>query len=145
MLASADRIVQHDFSRGAWFPKKVVDVAYSVEFLEHLAVEHLDNVMATFKSARYIIIAASKNGGHYHANVHFKCVLEIGKHMFISQSVVHMMRCLAASLPADLVLSQIQSGTNRYHSSTALRCLLRRTLSLRRLTPLRKSIVENTA
>eukprot|EP00240_Pyramimonas_obovata_P005831 CAMPEP_0118923764 /NCGR_PEP_ID=MMETSP1169-20130426/2172_1 /TAXON_ID=36882 /ORGANISM="Pyramimonas obovata, Strain CCMP722" /LENGTH=329 /DNA_ID=CAMNT_0006864801 /DNA_START=72 /DNA_END=1058 /DNA_ORIENTATION=+ len=68
----ADRIVQHDFTRGPWFPKKVVDVAYSVEFLEHLAVEHLDNVMATFKSARYIVIAASKNGGHYHANVHFR-------------------------------------------------------------------------
>jgi len=69
-LLPADRIVQHDFSRGPWYPKKVVDVAYSVEFLEHLAVEHLDNVVAMFKSARYVIIAASKNGGHHHVNVH---------------------------------------------------------------------------
>jgi len=68
----ADRIVHHDFSRGPWYPKKVVDLAYSVEFLEHLADEHMDNVMALFKSARYVIIAASKNGGHHHVNVHFR-------------------------------------------------------------------------
>mmetsp|Transcript_27456 Transcript_27456/g.52286 ORF Transcript_27456/g.52286 Transcript_27456/m.52286 type:complete len:374 (+) Transcript_27456:681-1802(+) len=67
-----DRIVQHDFTLGPWFPEGVVDVAYTVEFLEHVDIKYLDNVMALLKSARYVIMAASKQGGWSHVNVHFK-------------------------------------------------------------------------
>lgn len=73
LVASAvDRIVQHDFTLGPWFPEGVVDVAYTVEFLEHVDIKYLDNVMALLKSARYVIMAASKQGGWSHVNVHFK-------------------------------------------------------------------------
>mmetsp|Transcript_24291 Transcript_24291/g.33452 ORF Transcript_24291/g.33452 Transcript_24291/m.33452 type:complete len:328 (+) Transcript_24291:67-1050(+) len=69
-----DRIVQHDFTRGPWFPPEgqVVDVAYTVEFLEHVEEKYLDNVVALLKSARYLIMAASRHGGWSHVNVHRK-------------------------------------------------------------------------
>jgi len=67
-----DRIIQHDFTRGPWYPKEVVDVAYTVEFLEHVEPQYLDNIMALLKSARYVVMAASKHGGWSHVNVHFK-------------------------------------------------------------------------
>jgi SAM-dependent methyltransferase len=66
-----ERIVQHDFTRGPWFPgNEVVDVAYTVEFMEHVDEEYLDNVMALFKSARYLVVSASQNEGWSHSNVH---------------------------------------------------------------------------
>lgn len=67
-----DRIIQHDFTRGPWYPKETVDVMYTVEFLEHVDQQYLDNVVALMKSARYIVMSASKMGGWSHVNVHFK-------------------------------------------------------------------------
>ena len=37
-------------------------------------IQYLDNVMATLKSARYVIMAASRWDGWSHVNVHYKCV-----------------------------------------------------------------------
>eukprot|EP00238_Polyblepharides_amylifera_P014512 CAMPEP_0196598450 /NCGR_PEP_ID=MMETSP1081-20130531/94328_1 /TAXON_ID=36882 /ORGANISM="Pyramimonas amylifera, Strain CCMP720" /LENGTH=336 /DNA_ID=CAMNT_0041924149 /DNA_START=473 /DNA_END=1481 /DNA_ORIENTATION=- len=71
-FAPRDRIVQHDFTRGPWFPPggRVVDVAYTVEFLEHVEEGYLDNVVSLLKSARYVIMSASSHGGWSHVNVH---------------------------------------------------------------------------
>jgi len=31
-----ERVVEHDFSRGAWWPERTYDMAFSIEFLEHV-------------------------------------------------------------------------------------------------------------
>mmetsp|Transcript_35152 Transcript_35152/g.48765 ORF Transcript_35152/g.48765 Transcript_35152/m.48765 type:complete len:412 (+) Transcript_35152:229-1464(+) len=71
-FAPRDRIVQHDFTRGPWFPPggRVVDVAYTVEFLEHVEEKYLDNVVSLLKSARYLFMSASEQGGWSHMTVH---------------------------------------------------------------------------
>mmetsp|Transcript_35151 Transcript_35151/g.48764 ORF Transcript_35151/g.48764 Transcript_35151/m.48764 type:complete len:395 (+) Transcript_35151:137-1321(+) len=71
-FAPRDRIVQHDFTRGPWFPSggRVVDVAYTVEFLEHVEEKYLDNVVSLLKSARYLFMSASEQGGWSHMTVH---------------------------------------------------------------------------
>lgn len=63
-------IVQHDFTRGAWWPEKVYDIAWSVEVLEHVQEQYLDNLMAVYKSARYVFVTHSVNDGWHHVNVH---------------------------------------------------------------------------
>ena len=35
-LLPPDRVVEHDFSRGPWWPAETVDVVWCVEFLEHV-------------------------------------------------------------------------------------------------------------
>ena len=36
-LLPPELIVEHDFSRGPWWPEETYDAAWSVEFLEHVA------------------------------------------------------------------------------------------------------------
>jgi len=36
-LLPPDLIVEHDFSRGPWWPEETFDAVWSVEFLEHVA------------------------------------------------------------------------------------------------------------
>jgi hypothetical protein len=49
-----DRIVEHDFSRGPWWPSETYDMAWAVEFLEHVGINHQFNYIATMrKSATY--------------------------------------------------------------------------------------------
>lgn len=65
------RVVEHDFTRGPWWPKdQVFDIVWSVEFLEHIDQKYLDNVVAAFKSARYLFVSHSTWGGWHHVSVH---------------------------------------------------------------------------
>jgi hypothetical protein len=61
----------HDFTKGpapqAQFDP---DLAWSVEFLEHVEEEHQDNYMAMFKHCKYALITFAPPGtlGHHHVN-----------------------------------------------------------------------------
>ena len=50
---------EHDFTRGPIWTEDIVDIAWSVEFLEHVSSEHMENYMATFKKARIIFVSHS--------------------------------------------------------------------------------------
>lgn len=49
---------------------RTFDLAWSVEFLEHVEEKYMDHYMEAFKSAKYIICTAAPPGqaGHHHVN-----------------------------------------------------------------------------
>ena len=64
------QVMVHDFSRGPWWPEKTYDVAWSVEFLEHVNVNYHYNYVTAFRKAAIICVTASKGGGWHHVEIH---------------------------------------------------------------------------
>mmetsp|Transcript_2502 Transcript_2502/g.3345 ORF Transcript_2502/g.3345 Transcript_2502/m.3345 type:complete len:368 (-) Transcript_2502:120-1223(-) len=64
------RLVEHDFSRGPWWPEKTYDAAWAVEFLEHVGVQYHYNYVSAFRKAALIFVTASKGAGWHHVEVH---------------------------------------------------------------------------
>ena len=64
-----DKIVQHDFSRGPWWPEKTFDLAWSVEVMEHIGRNFAKNYLPLFKRAAIVFITFSRWGGHHHVEV----------------------------------------------------------------------------
>jgi hypothetical protein len=69
-LLPRDRIVEHDFSRGPYWPDDTYDVAWSVEFLEHVGRPYMHNYMPAFHKAALIMVTHSNWGGWHHVEVH---------------------------------------------------------------------------
>ena len=69
-LLPFDKIVQHDFSRGAWWPEETFDVAWSTEFLEHVGRQYMKNYMPAFAKSALVMVTASGWGGWHHVEVH---------------------------------------------------------------------------
>ena len=65
-----DRIVEHDFSRGPWWPNNTYDAAWSVEFIEHVGRPFISNYLPIFESAALLFVSGSKWGGWHHVEVH---------------------------------------------------------------------------
>ena len=71
MLPNPDsQIVEHDFSRGPWWPEKTYDALWAVEFLEHVSLHNQFNYIATFRKAALIFVTSSRWGGWHHVEVH---------------------------------------------------------------------------
>ena len=66
----AGMVVEHDFSRGPWWPDRTVDVAWSVEFLEHVGRNYQHNYLTAFRKAALIFVTHSNWGGWHHVEVH---------------------------------------------------------------------------
>ena len=68
-LPDDERFVLHDFTAGP-FAVKPADLAYSVEFLEHIEERFLPNVMPLFAACRFAVVTAALPGqvGHHHVN-----------------------------------------------------------------------------
>lgn len=66
----------HDFTAGPWLPFELpfipdrFDLAWCVEFLEHIEEQYLPNVFETFKTCRYVVMTHAVPGqdGHHHVN-----------------------------------------------------------------------------
>jgi hypothetical protein len=69
-LLPASSIVEHDFSRGPWWPKQTYDAAWSVEFLEHVGRQHIDNYLPIFHKSALLFVTSSGFGGWHHVEVH---------------------------------------------------------------------------
>ena len=63
-------IVEHDFSRGPWWPEETFDAVWAVEFLEHVGVNFHYNYMTTFRKAALLFVTSSRWGGWHHVEVH---------------------------------------------------------------------------
>jgi hypothetical protein len=66
----ATQVVEHDFSRGAWWPPKTVDAVWCVEFTEHVGRNFQPNYIAAFKKAALVFVTHSNWGGWHHVEVH---------------------------------------------------------------------------
>lgn len=71
-LMPKSRIVEHDFSLGPWWPSQTYDAIWSVEFVEHVGRQYMDNYMPIFKKAALVFVTSSGNGGWHHVEVHEK-------------------------------------------------------------------------
>jgi len=68
-----DNVLIHDFEKGPWLPELpdvTYDLAWSVEFVEHIWAKHMSNFIRTFKCCRYVIFTHATPGqpGHHHVN-----------------------------------------------------------------------------
>lgn len=57
------QVVEHDFSRGPWWPTKTYDAVWSVEFLEHVGRNFHHNYLPVFRSAALIFATHSVSFG----------------------------------------------------------------------------------
>lgn len=66
------QIVEHDFSRGPWWPAegKTYDAVWSVEFLEHVGRNFHQNYIPLFRKAALIFVTHSDKEGWHHVEVH---------------------------------------------------------------------------
>lgn len=63
-------VVEHDFSRGPWWPDRTVDAAWAVEFTEHVGRNYQPNYMTAFRKAALVFVTHSNWGGWHHVEVH---------------------------------------------------------------------------
>mmetsp|Transcript_1007 Transcript_1007/g.1550 ORF Transcript_1007/g.1550 Transcript_1007/m.1550 type:complete len:389 (-) Transcript_1007:53-1219(-) len=63
-------VVEHDFSRGAWWPEKTYDAVWCVEFIEHIGRNLQKNYITAFRKAAFIFVSHSNWGGYHHVEVH---------------------------------------------------------------------------
>lgn len=68
-LLPLERVVEHDFTRGQWWPNRTYDAAWAVEFLEHVGRQYMHNYMPIFHKAALIFVTASRWGGWHHVEV----------------------------------------------------------------------------
>jgi hypothetical protein len=64
------QMVEHDFSRGPWWPEKTYDAVWAVEFLEHVGLNFHFNYISTFRKAALLFVSSSRWGGWHHVEVH---------------------------------------------------------------------------
>jgi len=64
------QMVEHDFSRGPWWPSKTFDAVWCVEFLEHVGMNFQFNYIQAFRKAGVIFASHSIWGGWHHVEVH---------------------------------------------------------------------------
>lgn len=59
-----------DFTKGKFIPSDKYDLAWSVEFVEHVEEKYIDNYMPCFSSAKMVCMthAVKGAGGHHHVN-----------------------------------------------------------------------------
>jgi len=62
-------IVEHDFTRGSWWPEATYDALWCVDVLEHVGYHFFHNMLPVFEQSALIFIAASNNGGWHHVEV----------------------------------------------------------------------------
>ena len=97
-LIPLDKIVEHDFSQGPWWPSKTYDVAWSVEFLEHVGRQYARNYLPIFHRSALMFVTYSNWGGWHHVEVHplmkLKNKARIDNHYWVNrmkaQGFVHL-------------------------------------------------------
>jgi hypothetical protein len=55
----ATQVVEHDFSRGPWWPEQTVDAVWCVEFLEHVGRNFHHNYLPAFRKAALLFVTHS--------------------------------------------------------------------------------------
>jgi SAM-dependent methyltransferase len=63
-------VVEHDFTRGPWWPGDTFDACWSVEFLEHVSRHYAKNYITAFRKCAILFVTRSPWGGYHHVEVH---------------------------------------------------------------------------
>ena len=67
---SVDDIVIHDYQKAPYVPEKNYDLAWTVEFVEHIEEGYIRNFVATMDKCKYVLMTHAFPGqpGHHHVN-----------------------------------------------------------------------------
>jgi 2-polyprenyl-3-methyl-5-hydroxy-6-metoxy-1,4-benzoquinol methylase len=68
-LLPATSIVEHDFTRGPWWPQETFDALWCVDVLEHIGRQYFENIVPTLKKSAILFLSISNNGGWHHVEV----------------------------------------------------------------------------
>jgi hypothetical protein len=70
VIKTTENTLLHDFTLGSPNISIDFDLAWSVEFLEHVYEEYMPNYMQVFERAKYVCCTAARPGkkGHHHVN-----------------------------------------------------------------------------
>ena len=65
-----EKFILHDYTEGPIHKLKKFDLAWSVEFVEHVYEEYIPSYMPSFQKCKYVIITYAPPGwpGHHHVN-----------------------------------------------------------------------------
>lgn len=65
-----DDIVIHDYQKAPYVPEKNYDLAWTVEFVEHIEEQYIRNFVATMDKCKYVLMTHAFPGqpGHHHVN-----------------------------------------------------------------------------
>lgn len=63
-------ITIHDYATGPYIPSETYDLAWSVEFVEHVEKKYMQHFLETFKHCKYVAMTHALPGqpGHHHVN-----------------------------------------------------------------------------
>ena len=63
-------VVIHDYQTAPYIPEKNYDLAWTVEFVEHIEAQYIRNFVATFEKCKYVLMTHALPGqpGHHHVN-----------------------------------------------------------------------------
>jgi len=69
-IKGVENSILHDYTAGTCELEQEFDLAWSVEFLEHVEEEYVPNFMKNFAQCRYAFVTAAPPGtpGHHHVN-----------------------------------------------------------------------------
>ena len=67
----SNKFLIHDFTKGPAPLTSKYDIAWSVEFVEHVYEEHIPNYMPAFQQCKYVVMTYAPPGwtGHHHVNL----------------------------------------------------------------------------
>lgn len=68
-LLPKDVVVEHDFTRGPWWPEGTWDAVWCVEFVEHIQRQFIRNYLPVFRRAALVFVSFGISGGHHHVEV----------------------------------------------------------------------------
>lgn len=62
--------VNHDFTRGPWWPHPTVDLVWSTGFVPQVSRQYMTNYIATMQHAAIVLVSFPPRGGWHHVEVH---------------------------------------------------------------------------
>lgn len=68
-LLAPELVVEHDFTRGPWWPEETFDAVWAVEFLEHVGRQYIVNYVPIFRRSALLFLTHSAWGGWHHVEV----------------------------------------------------------------------------
>ncbi|GKY94812.1 hypothetical protein MPSEU_000446400 [Mayamaea pseudoterrestris] len=69
-VSSSKRIVEHDFTLGAWWPNRTYDVAWVTEFVQQVSLHHSSNYIPALSKAAMLFVSTPLDTGWHHVEIH---------------------------------------------------------------------------
>lgn len=69
-LLPATQLVNHDFTRGPWWPNDTVDLVWSTNFVQQVSRQYMQNYMVAMSRSAILLVSFSQHPGWHTVEVH---------------------------------------------------------------------------